>query len=295
MKGSGIGTAMLALVLAGSTAHAQGLFGTAHSGADGPGTLYSIDPVSGVATAIGAIGFERCSGMVFGANGDLFATCERSDGSDTHVLVAIDTATGAGIEVGPTGCGDTVPGLTYRGSTAELFAICYPGGGMQDYQFVSIDPATGAQTLIGPVGPWPLGNSGGNGLSFGADGTLYWATGDELYTIDPNTGTATFSRTILYPFAGGRTKAIDLNSVTGELFAIMRNPSVNPSIEVLATLDPASGTVTEIGQTTDGMDALAWEQAAPSAPIPTLSTFGLMALVLSLLALGLGILRSRSA
>lgn len=41
--------------------------------------------------------------MDFDASGTLYAMCERSDGSNTIVLITIDPSTGAGTEVGPTG------------------------------------------------------------------------------------------------------------------------------------------------------------------------------------------------
>ncbi len=31
-------------------------------------------------------GFQRCSGMYFDASGTLFTTCERNDGTNTHVV-----------------------------------------------------------------------------------------------------------------------------------------------------------------------------------------------------------------
>ena len=73
--------AALALFLNGSgQAVAQTmLFGAANLGKNGPSTLYILDPITGVATPVGPIGFERVSGMDFRADGRLFATGERTD------------------------------------------------------------------------------------------------------------------------------------------------------------------------------------------------------------------------
>ena len=77
---------MVTVMFGGALEAAPILFGAAHSGPDGPSTLYSIDHTNGAATLIGDIGFERVSGMDFHpVTGVLYATGERSDMSDTHV------------------------------------------------------------------------------------------------------------------------------------------------------------------------------------------------------------------
>ena len=89
------------------------LYGAAHQGPDGPSTLYVIDALTGEGTQVGSIGFERVSGLDVNPNTNtLYATAERSDGSNTHVLITIDAITGAGTEVGPTGVEDF---LVYTG------------------------------------------------------------------------------------------------------------------------------------------------------------------------------------
>ena len=78
------------------------LFGLAYPHPSGPSTLYTITPLTGVATPVGLVGFDRCSGMDFDASGTLFATCNRSSGG-VNVLITINTSTGLGAEIGPTG------------------------------------------------------------------------------------------------------------------------------------------------------------------------------------------------
>ena len=70
------------------------------SGTDSPGQFYSIDPVTGVASAIGTgIGFDRIGGMdIHPVTGLIYATAERPN-SDTSVLITIDPSTGVGTEV----------------------------------------------------------------------------------------------------------------------------------------------------------------------------------------------------
>src|SRR5688572_7115403 len=92
------------LLLAGQAAAVPILYGAAYAGPDGPAALTIIDPSTGSETLVGPIGFERVSAMAFHpVTGILYATGERSDGSNRHVLITIDPLTGAGTEIGPTG------------------------------------------------------------------------------------------------------------------------------------------------------------------------------------------------
>jgi hypothetical protein len=139
------------------------LFGAAHLGPNGMSSLYSIDPATGAPTLIGPIGFERVSAMDVGPDGSLYATGERADGSNIHVLITIDRATGAGTEVGPTGVeflgfGDTVSDISFRHSDGALYAYLEAGDGLG-----TIDPATGAATALGPTG---TASCCGNGIAF---------------------------------------------------------------------------------------------------------------------------------
>ena len=82
-------------------------------------TSISIDPTTGTATLIGPlVGFSSVSGMAFHpTTGVLYAVGFFNN--DAHVLLTIDTATGAGTVVGPTnvasrpgaatGCRTSVP------------------------------------------------------------------------------------------------------------------------------------------------------------------------------------------
>ena len=112
--------ALVALVFLGGTVQAEILYGISYQGANGPSTLHIINQNTGAATPLGPIGFERCSGMDF-MGPSLYATCERSDGTDTQVLVSINPRTGAGTEVGPIGTCDNIFDMSIRGD-GVLFA-----------------------------------------------------------------------------------------------------------------------------------------------------------------------------
>jgi hypothetical protein len=245
------------------------LYGAAHSGPDGPSTLYTIDPSMGAATLIGEVGFERISGMDFDASGSLFATGERSDGSNTHVLLTIDPDTGEGTEVGPTGVEGlgfrTVAGLSFRNCDGALYAYLEAGDGLG-----TINPSTGGATALGPtnVSGW------GNGIAFSSDDTLYHANQEALHTLNQSTGDATVVAPMDFPPAAAdfpRINAMDLQPGTGTLFASLNNGEgwVPEHENFLATVDTGTGVVTMIGSTVDGLDAIAFAPPPPPTPTPT--------------------------
>lgn len=276
-------------------AGAQTLYGIAYSGNDGSSTLYTVSTTDGTATAVGAVGFERCSGMDFGAAGSLFATCERADGSDTPVLVAIDPATGAGTEIGPTGFSGNTSDVSFRNSDGVLFA--YDALNDPDHSLFTIDTTTGAGTLVGDTG---LAFAGGNGMTFDLADVLYQSqfTGGpapDLNTLDPTDGQPTFIGQV--PPLTGRFSALDTHPVSGVIYGVVNDGAGGGGPSSLATLDPAGPTAMIIGLTQSGLDAIAFAPlpAPPVIEVPALGSTGLMSLGLALAAAGLWWLSVRRA
>ena len=243
---------------------ASGLFGAAHSGPGGPSTFYSIDMTTGAATPIGPTGFARISGMDYDTvTGTLYATGQRlSDGSFTHVLLTIDPITGIGTEVGPTGVeflgfGDTVADISFRNSDNTLFAYLEAGDGLG-----TIATATGVATAYGV---WTGVSCCGNGMAMRADDTLFHSNEGSLHTLSQVTGLATFVAPMGFsPPAdnGPRINGMDYDPVSGALFAAINDGSAGSHENYLAILDDATGVTTIIGQTQDGIDALAFVDQA---------------------------------
>jgi hypothetical protein len=134
--------------------------------------------------------------MDYDTQGTLYATCERSDGSDTHVLITIDPCTGAGTEVGPTGVemlgfGDTMSDISFRNSDGALYAYLEASDGVG-----TVDPLTGAATALGPSNS---GSCCGNGIAFSPGDVLYHATDDPFNQINQTTGRATFVANLSFP------------------------------------------------------------------------------------------------
>ncbi len=256
------------------------LYGAAHKGRNGVSTLYTIEtsgPSAGVATAVGPIGFERCSAMDYDKDfGILYATCELSEstdtlGTDTHVLITIDTETGAGTEIGPTGVEDldgpgqgfdTAPDMSFRNSDSTLFAYTFPGDGL-----ATIDLSTGAMTKIGTSGTDDLVNAGGFGLAFSPLDVLFLAVDVHLLTLNPTNSVFTEVATLVFnTFPDDefpRINAMDFQPETGTLFASVRTGFTGfpgPKENFLAAVDTTLGVVSTIGikPTVDGLDALAF-------------------------------------
>lgn len=247
-----LAVALAGFVSAGPAAAVPVLYGAAYNGADGLSTFYSVNATSGAATAIGAIGFERVSGMDFDpGTGVLYAVGERSDGSDVPVLITINLATGAGTEVAalndgdPHLFGDAYTDISFR-SDGTLYAYLDPGDGLG-----TIDVVTGALSQLGYTGAGCCGN----GIAFSSGDVLYHANDVALNSLDQLTGAATPLAALAFPGVQvfPRVNAMDFDPATGTLYASVRRDFAN----YLATIDPITGTVSSLGASQNGLDALA--------------------------------------
>lgn len=248
-----VGLALGALGWAGAAGAVPVLYGAAYSGTDGLSTFYTVDAATGAASPIGAIGFERVSGMDFDpTTGVLYAVGERGDGSDVPVLITINLATGAGTEVAtlnggaPHFFGDAYTDISFR-SDGALYAYLEPGDGLG-----TIDVVTGALSQLGFTSAT---GCCGNGIAFSGADLLHHANDAALHALDAVTGASSVLASLVFP--GGqvfpRVNAMDFDPETGVLYASVRRDFAN----YLATVDPLTGDVTAIGSTQNGLDALA--------------------------------------
>ena len=275
-------------------ANAQTLYGVAHLGFEGPTTLYMIDPGNGNATEIGPVGFRRCGGLAYDElNSTLFATCERSDGSETPVLVRINPATGAGTEVGVLDVCSNWNDLSFRNSDNDLFATGFGntcGGG--ENTLVTVNTATGMGTIVGP-----MGNDGccGNAMAFSPGDTLFFMDGDRgppdtLYIVNQITGAANAIANVSYPPVlddEPRPNSMVFNPKQGQLIASVVNGDGNDGTRenYLTVVNTLTGDVAILGTTVEGLDGLAF--GPEGEPIPTISEWGMIATVAGLGLIGL--------
>jgi len=145
-------------------------------------------------------------------------------------LLAIDTADGSSVIVGPTGitpavgvASDPVSGLWYTRSFSDLYTF---------------DITTGATTLVGPSGTFITG------LAFNPTFTTLYSVNQstgELYTVDPATGTATLVGNT------GIATPLDMSTDSnGVLWAA--DISAN-----IYTIDPATAVATLVAATVDAL------------------------------------------
>ena len=240
----------------------------------GGGKLFIIDPQTGVATLVGAIGFSTPSLAVDPTTGLLYA----GRGSGVPELHRLDPSTGTPTLVGDIGIEfASIPGLEFD-SKGVLFASvnAIDDGGTGGDSLATLDKVTGAATLIGVFGSGIGTFNGVRGietLAFDPSGTLYGAstqqsltTGDpSLYTIDPATGVATLVATI--EDGGGVVVGGGIASLQfgcdGALYGGTGGGTGN-----LVNIDPATGIFTMIGNAvTRSLGGLAFQSGCGCRPV----------------------------
>jgi hypothetical protein len=272
-----------ALPLAADRSRGDGrtLYGMGHLGPTSPNLLYAIDPQTGAATQVGSTGtsIRRISALALSGDGVLYAVGWRPEpsGGETHVLATIDLESGAATEVGPTGLESFVGIFPQRrvmsdmtfSACGELLAYTFPGGGL-----ATIDLETGAATQRIPPGFPGTGLHNGGGLAFSRDEVsrdqVLYHGGDGgnqpgqgaagLQALDPEDSMVLFELALLFPPGFGldpRPNGMDFEPRTGVLHSLLK-ANLMDQATWFGTIDPVTGVVTVLGQTADGLSALAW-------------------------------------
>jgi hypothetical protein len=237
------------------------LYGVGHTGGPtAPTQFYSVNPSTGVAVGIGAVGFNAVGGIdVDPMTGLLFGIGERpADG--VNVLITIDPATGLGTEIGPTGIegfgfGVRVSDVSFRTSDGVFFAYVEQGDGL-----FTIDPATGAASLVG--GPASPTGCCGSGIGFSAANVLYHADDVGFSSLDQSLGTAAHLGGLSFvgfpALTNPRPNSIDFDPAFDVAFVTVNDGEQGTGPNYLATLDVVTGDITNVGLSANGLDGLAW-------------------------------------
>jgi len=239
-----------------------------------PSTLYTINLTTGVATSVGAIGFDSCSGIDFHPiSSVLYGACRDPTTSDS-VLITINTSTGAGTLVGLTGLealpqpgGNTgIPDISFRNSDSTLYAFLMG----TTRSLGTLNTATGQVAFIGATGD----SGGANGMAFDLADIL-WHTRlsnpiNTLNTLDPNTGAFTNQFIITLPDLNDdfpeRINSLDVEPGTGTMYGIARG--FNTGNYALVIVNTSTGAVTQQGGLTQtGLDAIAFEDVEDAEPV----------------------------
>lgn len=171
-------------------------------------------------------------------------------------IVEINTSTGLGTVVGPTGFGPADAGMAVSGApVAAAGNVVYAAGTV--FALLGSPTAAGDEVVVvntqtGAVTPvvQPSRQIGARGIAFGADGkTLYLTDFGQLSTIDLQTGAVTLVGQQLD--ASSRqldAVSLEFDPASGWFYGIDINTGGVPPGE-LASIDPATGSVTPVGNT----------------------------------------------
>jgi hypothetical protein len=211
------------------------------------------------------LAFDPLNGLLYGSTG----------GTSGKALLTIDPVTAVVTVVGNYNAGNaTMADLAFDPS-GHLFGI----GSAGTPALYSINLATGQATAVGASGL--SGSPFGGGLGISPAGAVYGVPqGNNFGSFDPSTGSFTFIATLPQP-AGTGTSYAALAFDGNTLYGI--DLGTPPQ---LVTIDPATGTITDLGPTPLKIDAIAFQ------PIPEP---GLTGLLVAMAAAVFATARSRNA
>jgi hypothetical protein len=246
------------------------LYGATASGS--PGELYILNPatgamvqdvgplndVTGLNYGMTGLAFHPITGVLYGSTHNL---SEDNGGNPLTVarLVTINPQTAQVSVIGQFNAGNagrpaTMTDLAFD-AAGNLFGVSSVGGP----QLYSIDISTGQATIIGNTG---LSSTTGGGLAISPGGTAYGTpTASRFGTYDLGTGAYTNITNPTKPGGGGAYAALDFD---GNVLYGLNSAPGSPPPTFLVTIAP-DGTVTNIGQSVDALDAIAFLVPEPSA------------------------------
>jgi hypothetical protein len=137
-------------------------------------TFYRIDEATGSSRAIGSLGPTGINALVFSTTGTAYAM---GNGGDD--LYQIKTRTGAARSIGRVRLGGSAGDLAFHDGRLYLAS--------SSSRLVRVKPSPVGGTAVGRFGVASV-----FGLVHGDDGVLYAVAGTSIYSVDPDTGAATF-------------------------------------------------------------------------------------------------------
>ncbi|GEM_PF-2309258 len=248
----------------------------------GESSLYQIDPDTGNATLIGPTGFFFCAGLDFHPlTNVLYAGCQREPVGD--VLITIDIITGQGTEIGEINAGGILQDLSFR-ADGTLFG--YFRAKVSNF-LATINTNTAEVNVIGDSGL----SGEGNGIGFDQFNDLFLTQTEiipSLYLLDQSSGLASMVTDLTIPPLGEGfplINSLDLNPETDVMFGSL--DIQNFAYEhYLITINTSTGDVTNVGETVEGLEAIAFLNPRVSN-IPTMSEYGMAAVGLALLSISI--------
>jgi hypothetical protein len=246
------------------------------SGSGDLSKLYTVDPLTAQSTLIGdvligttpvtvtALAFQPGTGVLFGVTG--------SEYSPSRVLITINPFTAQATAVG------TIGSIRQENASDLSFAAdgTLYGWNVRGGPLLIINPADATRTVIGSA----LNGTGGNGIAFTPDGTLYLAgptAPGDLFTVNTTTGAITSVATL----SNVPLNLNDINAMASDANGLLYATS-RGSTGALVTINPATGVMNTVGILSFvTADALVFQFTA----IPEPSTYALLLLGLGLAGL----------
>jgi len=253
-----------------TNAEAARLYATTAAGATGE--LYLLNPADGsVVQDIGPTNDGSglnypITGLAFNPlNGDLYGSTGNSTPGVEALLVRINPLTGLVSPIGSFNAGPvnssgkptTMADIGFD-AAGNLYGVASIGGP----NLYSINLATAQATLVGPNGVST--STLGGGIAISSGGVFYGTpTASRFGTYDSGSGAYTNIANPVKP-AGGGYGALDFDG--GVLYGLNVG-SGSPPPTHLVIIDPAIGTVTDLGASVDSLDAIAFQIPEPASLI----------------------------
>jgi hypothetical protein len=260
--------AALCVAAIAAPAQAGTLYATTATGADGE--LYTLNPangalvqdigptndVTGANYSITGLAFHPTTGVLYGATGNA-NTAAQATLVSINPATALVTVIGA-FNAGPvngSGSPSTMGDIAFD-AAGNLYGVATIGGP----NLYSINLGTGQATLIGANGAST--STTGGGLAISSGGTFYGTpTSGRFGTYNSATGVYTNIANPVKP-AGGGYGALEFNGSV--LYGLNVGPGSPPPTH-LVTIDPATGTVTDLGVSVNSLDAIAFQVPEPAS------------------------------
>lgn len=269
-----VGTLLALLGLSATAAQAQTLYGVSDERGPLESILYKVDPATGAATEVGTTeGYIDVTGIAIHPVTRVMYAAARTQSGSVQVLLTIDPATGVATQVGllnmpaelcPGDPGGPITGVAF-GPDGTLYGA---GKTLTCARFGTFNLATGAWT---PLGPGTTGLTFGGGIAFSPAGVLYYIDRGIVATVNLSTGALTTVATVTPPDScDGTPDGMAAHPVSGTMFLALKCPAI--ADVSLATVNTATGVITEIGPTADFLTALAFEPVS-SIITPPLTAF----------------------
>jgi len=209
--------------------------GVLYGATGGAGSLYTIDPTTGVATLVHAFVGASNASLTYGVNGlafqpgtgTLYGTTSPDSPNSGDSLVTINPTTGQVTVIGPSGTGFPYASIAFA-PNGTLYGWLI-GSGATTVSAATVNLTTGAGTSLGsPQTPVGLPNAGG--LAVGPGGVIYVAANGHAGGVCSPTQSCSGALWAINPANGAPAT---IGTLTG-------GPGVAPTITALA-FSPISG------------------------------------------------------